>query len=144
MGTFLKVVGVLALIWFGLAAAGCAMIWHAASGGGSSSIFGSAFHETRERSDVMDALRDGDVDIARLPSDLESASEVTVTLRDGSTHVLKNTPADRIVRATLAAKAQSATRQANYEAASSYSNADSRPHFKPGEPMMDPNPGGNR
>ena len=137
MGTFLKIMGVVAIIWFGLAAVGCAMMMNVISGVSSS----SAFHDAKNRSEVTSALQSGDVDLDRLPSDLESASSVTVHLRDGSVHVLRNSSADRAVRAMLAIKVQAASREANY-GSRSYSDYASQPHFKPGEPMVNPNPGG--
>jgi hypothetical protein len=139
MGTFLKIVGVFALIWFGLAAVGCAIIMKAVSGPAGQG-FSAAVHHANDRDAVVSALQDGRIDVERLPADMETAPEVTLTLRDGSTRVLGTSSADRLVRAMLAAKIRAESSRSGFGATPYYERAN-QPHFKPGEPMVNPNPG---
>ena len=142
MGTILKVIGGLTIFGWIVMAVGCSMLTHAIGSAGSS----GAMRAASDRGAIVRAMQDGEIDAASLPSDLASGSDVTITLRDGTRRTLRNAPEDRLVRAMLAAKAERESgsftgTSSPYSSYSSRGGTAEHPHFKPGEPMVNPNPG---
>lgn len=154
MGTFLKVIGALTVLGWIVMGAGCTMLSHAISqgagsqgagsqGGGSQGVGRVAYGPANDRSAIVRAMQAGEIDTASLPSDIAGSNEVTLTLRDGTRRTLGSAPEDRIVRAMLAARADGEL-DSPYRSSGSYSSrggSAADPHFKPGEPMVNPSPG---
>ena len=108
----------------------------------------SSYRGSGPSADVVRALQDGQIDTAQLPADVDIGPTATIPLRDGTSRTLGDSSQDRILRTMLAAKAEAMRRRSDspYGDASSYTyhSEPNRPHFKPGEPMIDPNPSSSR
>ena len=142
MGTALKVMGVLFIGFWLMVGVGCTMMVRAVSHASASG--GTSYSTARDRNDVIEGLQDGRVDLANMPDDVRSGASVRIPFRDGTSRVLGNNLADRIVREALADRMASRGRgSSSYDTNSApyYSPSANQPHFKPGEPMVNPNPG---
>ena len=150
MGTVLKVIGGLTILGWIVMGVGCTMLSHAISKAGGPMTEQSA----RARTEVVRAMQDGQLDSDGMPSasELRSNDPVTIRLRDGSTRILGASAGERVIRDLLAQRIEAAkdpfSSGSPYAGgpygSSSYSSrggTSAQPHFKPGEPMIDPNRG---
>jgi hypothetical protein len=137
VGTVLKILGLMFIGFWLMVGVGCTMLVRAVEHNR-----GSGYSLARDRNDVIEAVQDGRVDFANMPSasEVRSGDSVRIPLRDGTSRMLGNTLADRIVREALADRMSrpSSSYDPNFGREDAYAN---RPHFKPGEPMVNPNPG---
>lgn len=148
MGTVLKVIGGLTVLGWIIMGVSCTMLSHAIGKAGGPMTVQSA----SARTEVVRAMQDGQLDSDGMPSAsaLRSDDPVTIRLRDGSTRILGASAGERLIRDLLAQRIEAAKDPFSSGSpygggrygSGSYSSrggTPAEPHFKPGEPMVDPN-----